>query len=233
MSEPMLKAVARDLWIAEGPTVSFLGFPYPTRMAIARLTTGELWVWSPIDVSEELAREVDAIGPVRHIVSPNKLHHLYMSAWAETWPGAMLHASPGLAKKRGDLRFDSELGDVPHPGWAQDIDQVIFHGSFATEEVVFFHRPSRAAFITDLVQKFDPATLHGWRSWFMRLDGLVGPDGSTPREWRLSFWNRKAARRALRKALEWNPERLIIAHGMWVRENGREVLQRSLAWLGS
>jgi hypothetical protein len=40
------------------------------------------------------------------------------------------------------------------------------------------------------------------------------------------------ARRALRKALDWDPERLIIAHGVWVRENGREVLRRSLAWLG-
>jgi hypothetical protein len=227
----MLIAVASDLWIAEGPTVSFLGFPYPTRMALVRLTGGDLWVWSPIHLRDELKREVDALGPVRHVVSPNKLHHLYMDEWARAWPDAKLHASPGLERKRPDLHFDSQLADEPNPAWSRDIDQVIFH-NLAMDEVVFFHRPSRTALITDLVQKFDPTTLHGWRGWFMRFDALVGPDGSTPREWRLAFWNRKSARGALQKALAWNPERLIIAHGVWVPENGREVLQRSLAWLG-
>ena len=228
----MLTAVAPDLWIAEGPTVSFLGFPYSTRMAVVRLAHGELWAWSPIQLGEELKREVDALGPVRHVVSPNKLHHLYMGEWAKAWPDAKLYASPGLARKRPDLRFDSELTDEANPAWLDDIDQVIFR-SLAMDEVVFFHRPSRTALITDLVQKFDPALLHGWRAWFMKLDDLVGPDGSTPREWRLAFWNRNAARRALQKALAWNPERLIIAHGVWVPDNGREVLRRSLAWLGA
>jgi hypothetical protein len=38
-------------------------------------------------------------------------------------------------------------------------------------------------------------------------------------------------RAALRKALAWNPQRLIIAHGEWVRENGCEALAHSLRWL--
>lgn len=228
----MLTAVERDLWIAEGPPVSFFGFPYPTRMAIVRLANGDLWVWSPIDVSDDLARAVDALGPVRYVVSPNKLHHLFLAAWVKRWPAAQLYASPGLAKKRPDLRFAAELGDEPESAWAQDVDQTIFRGSFAMEEVVFFHRSSRTALITDLVQKFEPSALHGWRRWVMRLDGMVGPDGSTPREWRLSFWKRAAARRALHKTLAWNPERLVIAHGTCVHDNGREVLRRSLAWIG-
>ena len=125
----------------------------------------------------------------------------------------------------------AELSDQPEPAWVADIDQVIFRGSFAMQEVVFFHRRSRTAIFTDLIQKFERAELHGWRGAAMILDGLVGPDGSTPREWWLSFWNRRAARAALRKALQWNPRRLLIAHGTWVRENGREALARSLRWL--
>ena len=65
----------------------------------------------------------------------------------------------------------------------------------------------------------------------MRLDGMLGPDGSTPREWRLSFWNRSAARRALREALDWKPQRIILSHGVWIRSNGEEALRRSLRWL--
>jgi hypothetical protein len=66
----------------------------------------------------------------------------------------------------------------------------------------------------------------------MRLDGLVGPSGSTPRELRASFWRRGAARAALRSALAWNPKRLVIAHGILPQENGREALAHGLRWLG-
>ncbi len=228
----MLNEIERDIWIADGPTVSFFGFPYPTRMIVVRLADRSLWVCSPIALNSELAAAVNALGSVRHLVSPNKIHHLFLGDWARAWPDSSLYASPGLARRRRDLTFARKLGDAPDPAWAMDIDQVIFHGSFFMEEVVFFHRASRSVIVTDLVQKFDPATLHGWRGALMRLDGLVGPDGSTPRDWRLSFWNRRAARAALRKALAWNPERLLIAHGEWVRHNGRAALAHSMRWLG-
>ena len=228
----MLTEIDRDIWIAEGPSVSFFGFPYPTRMTLVRLSDGGLWLCSPIELTDALADAVRALGPVQHLVSPNKIHHLFLGQWAQAWPEAKLWASPGLAQRRRDLSFDGELGDVAEPAWESDIDQLIFRGSFALEEVVFFHRASRSAIITDLVQKFDPATQRGWRGLLMQLDGLVGPEGSTPRELRLTFWNRRAAREALRKALGWNPQRLIIAHGQWVRENGREALARSLSWIG-
>jgi hypothetical protein len=228
----VLTEVARDIWIADGPCVSFFGFSYPTRMTIIRLSDRSLWVWSPIQLPEQLKAALNQLGPVRHLVSPNKLHHLYLGEWAQAWPDAKLYASPGLARRRRDLSFDAALGDGSDPAWRADIDQVIVRGCFFMDEVVFFHHGSRTAIVGDLIQRFDPATLRGWRLRIMALDGLVGVDGSTPREWRLSFWNRAAARRARQKILDWNPERVIVAHGEWVRENGREVLERALAWMG-
>jgi hypothetical protein len=227
----MLEKVGDEIWIAEGEPVSFYGFPYPTRMAVVRLANGDLWVWSPATLSEGLVAEMGSLGPVRHLVEPNKLHHLFLPDWASAYPEARLYAPPGLAKKRRDISFHAELGDVPDTAWAGEIDQVVFRGSLFMEEVVFFHRRSRVALVCDLIQKFDPQTARGLHGLLMRLDGLVGPNGSTPREWRASFWNRRAARAALRQALEWDTEALVIAHGIWVRENGREALRRSLAWL--
>jgi hypothetical protein len=228
----VLTEVARNIWIADGPAVSFFGFAYPTRMTAVRLAGGNLWVCSPIELRDGLRNAVEKLGPVRHLVSPNKLHHLYLAEWKRAWPEARLYASPGLARRRRDLSFDAELGDTPDPAWQGDIDQVIFHGSFAMEEVVFLHRPSLTAIVTDLVQRFDPASIHGWRRAVMSLDGLIGANGSTPREWRLSFWDRVAARRARQKVLDWSPRRVIVAHGEWVRDDGRTVLERALAWMG-
>jgi Domain of unknown function (DUF4336) len=227
----MLEEFAPSLWTADGPVVSFYGFPYPTRMAIARLADGSAWVWSPVGLTPELARAVDAIGPVRHIVSPNKIHHLFLKQWAERWPDARLYAPPGLTQRKPELHFDAELGDQPDPAWAADVDQTIFHGSLAMEEVVFFHRPSRTAIVCDLVQRFDPARATGLRGLVMRLDGLVGEGGSTPREWRLSFLRRGPARAARARVLAWKPERLVIAHGACARENATEILARALAWI--
>jgi hypothetical protein len=38
----------------------------------------------------------------------------------------------------------------------------------------------------------------------------------------------RAARRALRTTLQWNPERLLITHGELPQENGRTALERGL-----
>lgn len=231
-NEPkMIEEFAPSLYVSEGPVVSFYGFPYPTRMAVVRLSDESIWIWSPVALTDELVRFINNLGPVRHIVSPNKIHHLFLSEWAERWPDARLYAPPGLASKKPDLRFQAELGDEPETAWAADIDQVIFRGSLAMEEVVFFHRESRTAIFCDLIQRHPAAAMTGWKGLLMRLDGLVGERGSTPREWRASFLNRRKARAALARVLSWHPERLLIAHGECVQSNASEVIEEALNWI--
>lgn len=228
----LLREFGPCLYAAEGPTVSFHGFPYPTRMALARLPHDGLWVWSPIALTAELIREVAALGTVRHIVSPNRLHDRFLREWALRWPDARLHAPPGLARRRPDLHFDVELGDQPNGPCVPDIiDQVVFRGSFAMEEVAFFHRPSRTAIFGDLIQRFPPAAVNGWKGMLMRLAGLVGEHGSTPPDWQASFLRRSAARIARNAVLAWNPERLLIAHGDCVRAGAAGVIAAALAWI--
>jgi hypothetical protein len=77
-SPVMLEQVDDALWIAEGANVSFYGAPYPTRSVIVRLGSGGLWIWSPVELTSDLRADVDRLGPVRHLVSPNKLRHLYL-----------------------------------------------------------------------------------------------------------------------------------------------------------
>ena len=226
----MLEEFGPSLFVAEGPTISFYGFLYPTRMAVARLSGGGVWVWAPGALRDELADSVEAIGPVRHIVSPNKIHHLFLNEWHERWPDARMYAPPGLARRKPEIHFDADLLDDPDPAWAEDIDQVIFRGSLALEEVVFFHRASRTAIICDLIQRF-PDNIKGWKGMLMRADGLVGEHGSTPREWRASFLHRGPARAARQKVLDWNPERLLIAHGACAQTGAADIVRQALDWI--
>lgn len=200
-------------------------------MALARLSDGSAWVWSPVALTDEVVDAVQHVGPVRHIVSPNKIHHLFLAEWSEHWPEARVYAPPGLAQRKPDLRFDAVLEDQPDPAWAADIDQVIFHGSLAMEEVAFFHRQSRTAIICDLIQRFPEATAKGWKGLLMRLDSLVGENGSTPREWRATFVRRSKARAAREKVLTWDPQRLLIAHGNCAQTGASPIIENALSWI--
>ena len=227
----MLEQFGPSLYVAEGPIVSFFGFPYPTRMAVARLADGNVWVWSPVALTPELADAVNAIGPVRHIVSPNKLHHLFLHEWVEHWPDARLYAPPGLARKKPGLHFQAELGDEPIPAWKADIDQAVFRGSFVMEEVMFFHRASRTAIVGDLIQRFPENDVSGWKRLLLRFGGLLGEGGGTPIDWRTSFLRHGPARAARQKVLGWNPERLLIAHGMCAQTGASEIIKAALRWM--
>lgn len=227
----MLTEFGPSLYVAEGPTVSFYGFPYPTRMAVARLADGSAWVWSPVALTEDIVRFMDSFESVGHIVAPNKIHHLFLAQWQDRWPEARMHAPPGLAQRKPDLRFDAELSDTADTAWATEIEQVIFRGSFAMEEVVFFHRESQTAMVCDLIQRHPETTMSGWRGALMRLDSLVGENGSTPREWRASFLRRSKARAARDKVLSWNPERLLIAHGECAKIGAKEIIGKALEWM--
>lgn len=227
----MLEAFGPNLYSAEGPTVSFFGFPYPTRMAVARLPDGGAWVWSPVALTSELAEQVQSIGPVRHIVSPNKLHHLFLREWADRWPEARLYAPPGLARKKPELRFCADLGDEPDAAWAAEIDQALFGGSFAMDEIAFFHRASRTALIGDLIQRHCETTMSGWKGHLMRFSGLVGAHGGTPIDWRASFLQHASARAARTKVLGWNAERLLIAHGECAQSGATGIIRGALSWI--
>lgn len=220
-----------SLFVTDGPTVSFYGFPYPTRMAVARLSDGSAWVWSPVALTDDIVSFMGTFESVGHIVSPNKIHHLFLRQWRERWPDARLYSPPGLAKRKPDIQFDAELGDTPDPAWAADIDQVIFRGSLAMEEVVFFHRESRTVIVCDLIQRHSEATTAGWRGILMRMDSLVGENGSTPREWRASFIRRGQARAARKTVLGWEPERLLIAHGECAQTGATDIVDKALGWI--
>ncbi len=230
-----LEPVGNGLWLAEGELVSFYGFPYPTRSVIARLDDGDLWVWSPIRLTDPLRSAVEALGAVTHLVSPNKLHHLYLQDWQSAWPEALLWGPASTIRKRPDLEFQPALEDEAPAPWHGQIDQFWFRGSKAMDEIVFFHRASATAVIGDLSENFSEEFLR--EHWGLlsrriaRLWKITEPWGYAPLELRATWFRRGPARRALARLLAEDPTQVIMAHGEWQRENGRAYLEKAFAWL--
>lgn len=232
----LLEEVGDSIWLAEGEIVNFYGFPYPTRSVIVRFANGDLWVWSPIRASAGLLEEVTRLGRVAHLVSPNKIHHLYLQDWYALFPEAQLWGLQSTIDKRRDLKFREPLSDTPPTEWQLDLDQAWFRGSPLMDEVVFFHKPSRTVIVADLIENFAHGFLRDHWSWWQRplarLDGITTEKARAPLEWRLSFINRAPTREARAKMLEWDCERVIMAHGEWQRSDGHAFLTKSFDWLG-
>lgn len=227
----MLVPFAPEIWIADGSTVATAGFRYRTRMIVIRLPDQALWVWSPIPPCDGLRAEINALGPVRFVVAPNSLHHLFISDWLAAWPEAKGYAAPGLPAKRPDVGFARELDDAPVPEWGGAVEHVVVRGNLIATEVVFFHRLSGTVLFTDLLQNFPAGWFRGWRAVVAWLDLMTETEPCVPRKFRMSFVNRSAARASVQRILAWPVERVLAAHATPVARDGHALLARAFKWL--
>lgn len=227
----VLSPFGPGLWLADGPEIrAAAGFHYPTRMAVIRLADGGLLLWSPVRLTPALLEALEPLGPVRHLIAPNRLHHMALADWVHFCPGVRLHAAPGLRAKRDDLHFSSDLGDHSHPDWSGQIDQVIFPNAIA-DEVVFFHRDSATVLFTDLLQQMPKGWYRGWRRLVAWLDLMTGSEPQVPRKFRMATRDKPAARAALASIKAWQPTQVVMAHGTPVTKNTDAFLTRAFSWL--
>lgn len=233
-----LRRIADGLWTLDVMRRFPGGVLLPARGTVIRLADGALWVHSPTPLSAELAAAIDAEGPVRHLVGPNRLHHLSLGHWAARYPHAELWAARGLPEKRSDLKFTGTLGSPSTAGsrspaapWAADIEPLLLAGAPLLNEVVFFHRASRTLICTDLL--FNVARPATWRTGLALT--LMGTKArfATSRAWWLYTKDRAALKISLERVLRWNFARVIPAHGDVVEQSSgapdvREVTRTAL-----
>lgn len=231
--EPLyvLKPVAPDIWIVDGPWIRFYGLPFPTRMTVVRLSNGDVWVHSPIEVGNELEKAVSAIGPVRYLVAPNWIHYAWISVWQKHFPDATTFVSPGVAeraaKKGAQLHFDEELGNKPAIQWSSDIDQRLAESGYHIE-AVFFHRASRTLILTDLIENFEKHKMPWWTRPLLKLGGVCAPNGGMPRDMAAGFKKHpEHLQKLVAEMIAWNPEKVILAHGKWYEKDGTKELKRA------
>ncbi len=219
------------LWLHSYP-VHYFGTRFDARMTVVRLSDGRLLLHSPSHIDEALAAEIAAFGPVGFIVAPGSFHYLHVPSAQGAFPGARTLICPGVAEKCPDLAFDAVLGDTPPADWANDLDQVLVHGSRWMREVAFFHRASRTLILVDLVENFTDRTPHA--SWQLKLWWrLVFRMWNRPKpapEYQLGWRDKEAARRSLERILAWDFARVVLAHGDLIETDARRVVAR--AWQG-
>jgi Domain of unknown function (DUF4336) len=222
-----LEAFAEGVWIASAPQ-KYLGWQLGARMTVVRLADGGLLIHSPIALDDSLKSGIDALGPVSHIIAPNLFHHLYVSPAADAFPEAKVHAPARLRKKRPDLQVDALLGAQSEPAWRDDLETLEVEGTLL-DETIFWHKPSGTLVVADLIENFETAD-DWWTRSYLKLGGIHGKIGLS-RMLRLAYRDRRKARRDIDRLLDWDFDRIVLAHGKPIERDGSRALRETYAWL--
>lgn len=222
-----MRAIAEGLWEVPHDTWMPGGVCFSGRMTVMRATDASLVLHSPVPLTEQTRAELAELGQVRHIVSPNLVHHLYAADAKAAYPQAVLWGAAGLREKTG-LAVDRVLDE--HFG-APGIQAIPLPSGPKLNETVFLHEPSRTLVVTDLV--FNLQQTQGWGTpWLMRMVGCHQRlSASKSLKWvfvKDDFAAFSQAARGL-AALDW--DRLIMAHGEIVESKGRAALLEGLGWM--
>ena len=213
-----------------------LGAVLPARMTVLELPGGELLLHSPTRFSPRLASELEALGRIAHLVTPNIGHWMFLQAWQQAFPGATVWAAPGLrgrrAVRRSGVRLDRDLPEGAAAAWGGAVELVVVPGGLGFHEVALFHRRSATLVLTDLVLNLDPAKLPPWFRPVARAFGIVAPDGMPPPYVRAIIRLRQQeAAQAAAALVALDPHLVLFAHGHPFVDDATGALRRSLRWL--
>ena len=154
------KALWLDIGMVDGPLeyVRIAGvrlpLPFSTRMTVVRLKNGDLFLHSPTTFQASLAGQLQSMGTIRHLVSPNQFHYAHIGEWSGVFPDAVTWASPGArarARARGiGVQFKRDLGSLAPLEWRDEIEQTVVPGGIFGE-IVFFHKLSKTLILADTI----------------------------------------------------------------------------------
>ena len=230
------KPVAPDIGTVDGPfeylTVAGVKLPLPftTRMTVARLASGDLFLHSPIKFDDRLADELQRRGTIRHLVSPNQFHYAHIGDWTKAFPEAITWASPRVRERARarhiDIAFKRELDSDPPQDWRGEIDQTLFPGGYF-KEFIFFHEASKTLILTDAIINIElDKVTEPWRT-ATKLSGMCHPHGGIFFGMRLPLLvQRRKAKAAIAKIHFWQPQRILLSHGRCFDKHADEAIRR-------
>ncbi|RAL20310.1 hypothetical protein DL240_17155 [Lujinxingia litoralis] len=222
-----LRAFAPDIWLIDHP-LKLAGVQLGTRATLVRLPSGQLTLISPVPLSDDDQAEIDALGTLSTLIAPNLFHHLFLKSAIARWPRTRVLVPPGLPEKLGEPAELTQALPLSPGGALEDtLSWQRIEGMPRLHEHVFYDPRSRTLILTDLCFHF-PSHPHWWTRQFMRLNSGLGRFGPT-RVLRSAIADKAAFAASLPGVLEWDFERVIMAHGEPLSEGGHARFQQAFA----
>lgn len=225
---PPPKQVEGRLWVLDRRLQMPGGPILPTRTTILVLPSGGLLVVSPPPVEAGGLEQLDALGPVAHVLVPNSFHYLNTRGFLARYPQASLWAAPRLFSRVSGLPPGNELTEAAPDAWSGVVEHAILGPTRGVSEVALFHRETGSLILTDLAFNLVGLTRRldrvGWR--LLGAPSSFGPSRSARM---MLLRDRALAATFLRRLLDWPFRRVLVAHGESLEEDAVAVFQRAFA----
>jgi len=221
--------VHNNIWYVRQPLELF-GIDIGSVMTIVRVQDGSVVIFSPVDPIDELIDEIAKLGPVRAVVSPNRLQQQNARRFMAYYPDCCYYFPPGL-----DQRLPRRLVDLPNrkeilreettKKWGDDLVALKITGMPFVNEFVFYHKESRTLIATDLLLNIESS--EGlWARLFWPMIGIkVGTPGQS-RLFKLCIRDKGLYNASIQRILELDIERVILNHGAMIEAQGPEIIER-------
>jgi hypothetical protein len=208
--------------------VSLAGCKLPVRSTLVREGASAILI-APVRFSEEQFAQMEREGGVTDLVASSLFHHLFFQKAAERFPNAKRWGVAGFDKKRPDIAWSKMINEETWP-YANSLPVSELQGAPAVNEAVFFHKSSKTLIVTDLC--FNLTNPCGWSAPFIfRIFGTYKRFAMS-RLYRSCVKDKNAFNNSLRKVLQLNFQRIVMAHGEIIESNAKELLQAALRGRG-
>ena len=229
---PQLVQIADGVHALETTLRVAPGFYLPVRCTVLRMRSGGLMLVSPLAMDDALAAQVEALGPVEHLVAPNNLHHLFLDAAVRRWPAARVYLAPGLPTKLAKLGRNVPAHSVLPEGLPDEVTGVLLDGTPFLGETLLFHAPSATLVVTDFVfHVLAPKGL--FTGLILRLVRAHRAFAQSA-EVRVLMRDKPAAARSAQRVLSLPFTRVVMAHGEVVDVDAKArltaALTKMLSW---
>jgi hypothetical protein len=204
-----------------------LGIDFRRNVTLLRLSDGRLVIHSTAPFTDQDIAAIRAFGEPAWLVDATLMHDTFAKEGRSAMSGVPYLAPDGFAEISGISTgpLSSAASD-----WAGEIDVVKIDG-LKMKEHVLFHRRSGTLVVADLFFSLPPET-RGWPRFFarhfMRLPGLFGISAF----FRLTISDRPAFERSMRKLLELEFKKLIVAHWEPLVTDARPAVERAVQAFG-
>lgn len=216
MEPPSLYQHSGDVFSFQFP-LRFFGLDLGRRVTLLRIFRNRLVVHSTGPFAPDHIAKITELGSPDYMLDATTMHDTFSADGCAAFPGADYFIPEGFPKVACDCRTRplEKLDDVSQG----EVQTLRLKGMRFLNEYACFHPASRTLIVCDLLFNLDGA--RGYTRWAMRY--LLGvkqwPAIDRPVRW--SVYDHEAFRGSLQRILEWDFDRVIMAHGSVIEQGGK------------
>jgi len=233
MVNVVIREVVSNIWTFSTPFTRLGLFRIGGRSTAIRLSSGDVWVLASTPLTTETKATIDRLGPVKFVVGPSSVHHLFLAEFHASYPNARLLSVEEVVEKKRKENLSwhgywSDTNREPTFGFEDEIKSCYFSG-FKNKDVAFLHSPSKTLMVADLIFNL-PAMEQYSGSWigggpplfsrFSRLSPYMAIHRGLAKALGMDF---AGMSRDARTVASWDFHRIIPCHGDVIEVDGNKA----------